>query len=177
MTYTFTRGGFISFQSRISSEPNYDNGYFFIDDQEKFKRSGDGSWITDTYEITPGTHTFRWSYSKDNKYSRHSDCLFVDNIIKEEKPTTADETYTFIYGQTCEVIAVPEENHFFVNLSAKAITVHLPVITQHNNCKLSPSVRGWVRKMSMSNMSLVTLGNKHLPAQRMMVAVLLSATI
>lgn len=64
-----------------------------------------------------------------------------------------------------------------VNLSAKAITVHLPVITQHNNSKLSPSVRGWVRKMSMSNMSLVTLGNKHLPAQRMMVAVLLSATI
>lgn len=43
MTYTFTRGGFISFQSRISSEPNYDNGYFYIDDQEKFKRSGDGS--------------------------------------------------------------------------------------------------------------------------------------
>lgn len=116
MTVTFTGNGTISFRSRTSSETNNDFGYFHIDDQEKFKRSGNGSWITDTYEITPGTHTFRWSYSKDYSVSSYSDCLFIDDIIiKEDLVTSSAETYQYTYGQTCEVVAVPEVNHFFVN--------------------------------------------------------------
>jgi hypothetical protein len=80
-TIFFEGGGTISFRARISSETNYDYGYFYIDDVQQFEISGDGGWIDYSYAVNAGYHTFRWTYKKDWKDDRNDDSFYVDNII------------------------------------------------------------------------------------------------
>lgn len=70
----------ISFYRKVSSESNYDYLRFYIDGAEQSKWAGTLDWSQQTYAITSGEHTFKWSYTKDGSVSTGSDCAWIDNI-------------------------------------------------------------------------------------------------
>lgn len=72
--------GEMRFQSRISSETNWDRGFFYIDDVKLLECSGEGGWEEHRYAITEGEHVFRWAYVKDASNDDGDDCFYVDDI-------------------------------------------------------------------------------------------------
>ncbi len=72
--------GRINFWFRVSSELNYDALVFSIDNVQKGKWSGFMDWQEVSYQTTPGTHTLRWAYIKDNSTSHGQDSAWLDNI-------------------------------------------------------------------------------------------------
>ena len=72
--------GKISFFGRISSEKNYDYGRFYIDGVQMGIYTGDSGWDEMTFAVTPGIHTYKWTYSKDSSLSDGDDCFYVDYI-------------------------------------------------------------------------------------------------
>ncbi len=71
----------ISFWYKVSSEANYDYLTFYIDNVQKDEWSGEVGWSRAAYAITAGTHTFKWTYSKDVSVVNGSDCGWVDFIV------------------------------------------------------------------------------------------------
>ena len=71
----------ISFYRRVSSETNYDFLRFYIDGVERSSWSGEQDWAQEVFSITPGEHTFKWSYTKDGSASENSDCAWIDAIM------------------------------------------------------------------------------------------------
>ena len=72
--------GEISFYKKVSSENNWDKLFFYIDNVEKGNWSGEVAWGQQSYPVTTGTHTFKWSYQKDGSVNSGSDCAWVDDI-------------------------------------------------------------------------------------------------
>ena len=72
--------GEISFFVKVSSESGYDKLHFYIDNQEKGDWSGNEGWSEQSYPVSAGTHTFKWSYTKDYSVSSGSDCAWLDDI-------------------------------------------------------------------------------------------------
>lgn len=75
----------IWFAWRTSSETEYDILRFYIDDIEKFSRSGVmASFSHFVYPggitFTPGVRTFKWVYSKDPGDFTGQDCAWIDSI-------------------------------------------------------------------------------------------------
>jgi len=68
----------VKFYWRVSSETNYDYLRFYIDGVEQAKISGSTSWAQKTYTVTSGSHTLKWSFTKDLFVSSGSDCGWVD---------------------------------------------------------------------------------------------------
>ena len=83
VTLNFRRDGYISFYSRISSESNYDYGYFYIDGNQQLAESGNGNWNNHIFDVTAGIHTFRWSYAKDGSVNNNEDRYYIDDIYIE----------------------------------------------------------------------------------------------
>lgn len=78
---TSTLPGTVSFYYNVSSENNYDKFYFYIDGTEIFNASGtSNSWTYFSQEVTPGTHTYKFSYKKDYSQSSGSDCAWIDEV-------------------------------------------------------------------------------------------------
>ena len=44
-------------------------------------QSGSIGWTQASFPVTPGTHTFKFSYQKDYSATGGSDCAWVDNIV------------------------------------------------------------------------------------------------
>lgn len=81
LNFTLSGEGSISFWAKVSSEENWDKGYFFIDGISKINGiSGVGSWTQYNYDLTSGEHTFVWKYSKDGSGYENDDCFYVDDI-------------------------------------------------------------------------------------------------
>jgi len=79
--YLVGENGTISFYYKISSQQNYDKLKFYIDNTVKAQWSGETDWTHVTYyNITPGEHTFKWSYIKSANTSSGSDCGWIDMI-------------------------------------------------------------------------------------------------
>jgi len=76
-------GEYISFFKKVSSESSYDYLRFYIDDVEQNKWSGELGWSQESFPVTPGPHTFKWSYTKDISVSTGSDCAWLDQIKVE----------------------------------------------------------------------------------------------
>lgn len=71
----------ISFARKVSSESDYDFLKFYIDNVEKGSWSGNQNWENVSYAVTPGTHTFKWTYKKDVSVAGGSDAGYIDDII------------------------------------------------------------------------------------------------
>lgn len=71
---------YISFFRKISSESYGDYGRFYIDDNQKNYWSGTYGWSEYTYYVSAGTHTFKWTYSKNENVNSGDDCFYIDNI-------------------------------------------------------------------------------------------------
>jgi hypothetical protein len=80
LTLPDCQSGQIAFYYRVSSENNWDFLRFFVDGVEKGKWSGSVAWTLATFNVTAGTHTFEWRYTKDGSQSSGSDCAWVDLI-------------------------------------------------------------------------------------------------
>jgi len=72
--------GEISFWRMVSSENNYDFLKFYIDDAELGSWSGNQSWALVSFPVSPGTHTFKWTYKKDISTTGGSDAAWIDDI-------------------------------------------------------------------------------------------------
>ncbi len=70
----------ISFWYKVSSEPNYDYLRFFIDGNQQIQWAGYEGWSQFVQSVSPGTHTFSWTYYKDGSVSDGDDAGYVDFI-------------------------------------------------------------------------------------------------
>ncbi len=74
----------IKFWKKISSEPDFDELTFYIDNTAMQSWSGSESWTHESFPVTAGNHTFKWIYSKDFGGITGADCAWIDYI---ELPT------------------------------------------------------------------------------------------
>jgi hypothetical protein len=77
---TNTGAGSGSFDVRVSSEPAWDFFEFLIDGTVVRRWSGDVPWESFTFNLSAGTHSFTWRYSKDPNFEAGLDGAFIDNI-------------------------------------------------------------------------------------------------
>ncbi|MBN3034529.1 MAG: hypothetical protein JW861_03020 [Bacteroidales bacterium] len=76
-----TASGNISFYRKVSSEAGYDFLRFYIDGLQQEQWSGTVAWGQVSYAVTPGYHTFQWTYIKDTYTVSGSDCAWIDYIV------------------------------------------------------------------------------------------------
>ena len=86
VTVNIPYDGIMSFFGKISSENNWDYGYFFIDGVQKGSYTGAGTWTERKFDITAGDHTFQWRYTKDGSVNSNDDCFYVDYITFYKQP-------------------------------------------------------------------------------------------
>ena len=128
-TVTYAEAGTVSFLGGCWGEgSSYDVCRFYIDNVEQFAAGNLQTWGTYTFPVAAGTHTFRWSYSKDSSVNPTGDCFYVDDVtftsgggsgIVGDYLTVHDATttnsYVPIYGlwvdayQKCEMIYPADE--------------------------------------------------------------------
>lgn len=75
-----TTDGQISFYKKICSEANKDKLTFYIDSQIAGTWSGEIDWSHEIFNVTAGTHTFKWIYMKDSSGSYGDDACWIDDI-------------------------------------------------------------------------------------------------
>ncbi len=100
VTLEASQGGAVSFYRKVSSEGTYDFLRFFIDNVEKDAWSGEEDWAEFSYNVSAGTHTFKWVYDKDQSVANGSDCGWVDYIIFP--PTASVNAQAGADGEICE---------------------------------------------------------------------------
>ncbi len=81
LTQLFQSAATITFNYRVSSEANFDFLDFYIDSTRQIHVSGTaGGWMSASFSVDAGEHTFTWIYEKDGSVSTGLDAGFVDNI-------------------------------------------------------------------------------------------------
>jgi len=88
LTMNVGANGQIKFARKVSSESGYDFLKFYVDTEEKGSWSGTVAWGNISYDVAPGSHTFKWEYVKDTSQTGGSDCAWLDDIIFP--PTTSN---------------------------------------------------------------------------------------
>ncbi len=108
---TVTGPGTLSFYWKVSSEADYDYLRFYIDSVEKNKISGNVDWQQKSYAISSGSHTLKWTYTKDYSLSGGSDAGWLDRVVSTvlECPDCSGNAVvlsnvTFSAGTTCECV-------------------------------------------------------------------------
>lgn len=103
---TFTADAELTFEYKVSSEPNYDCFTITYDGAEKVKESGDLGWKTYTLSAESGK-VLTLTYAKDSSGDKFKDCVYVRNFTAGEATVVtfhanggvgADYTQNF-YGQ------------------------------------------------------------------------------
>ncbi len=79
-TLPVAAAGNVSFWLNVSSESGLDLLRFYIDGVLKGTWSGPTPWTQASYAVANGTHTFRWTYSKNSSGSVGADAAWVDFI-------------------------------------------------------------------------------------------------
>jgi hypothetical protein len=80
VTVQVVASGDIKFWYRVSTEANYDYLRFYVDGTQVASWAGTVPWTQYTYPVGAGTHTFKWSYTKDQSVSTGEDAVWVDFI-------------------------------------------------------------------------------------------------
>lgn len=102
-------GGIISFRGKVSSENNFDWGWFFIDGTRKLNISGNVDQNC-TYEIAAGNHTLRWTYHKDGSVSNGDDEFFIDDIVIQEWSPASTNSVLVSNGDDVNLKVVPVDD-------------------------------------------------------------------
>ncbi len=96
--------GKMGFWVAVSSEANYDKFHFYIDGVEKGAAiSGVAAYAYKEFDVTEGTHTYKWAYQKDSSVNSNDDCAYVDDITLYRyeaplPPVVGATTYDFEDG-------------------------------------------------------------------------------
>jgi hypothetical protein len=107
VTQSDLRAGDISFYVRTSTEGGYDILSFDIDGVPQGNWSGDISWTKVSLPVTAGSHTFRWTYSKDGGYTVGSDAVWIDDITFPYQTCCVGTTGN-VDGDTMNVIDISD---------------------------------------------------------------------
>lgn len=95
ITVNLPQGGRIEFDYLVSSEGGWDYLRFYINGVEQFKDSGNNSTFKHfAKDLTPGTYTFKWQYSKDGSGSSYDDQAYIDNLSISGIETTITKYQT-----------------------------------------------------------------------------------
>ena len=70
----------LSFWRKVSSEFDYDFLYFYVDGVVRGSWSGEQDWEQFTYPVMAGSHTFTWTYEKDDVVSEGVDAAWIDDV-------------------------------------------------------------------------------------------------
>jgi hypothetical protein len=54
--------------------------FFAIDNEEQARWDGFSDWSEETFVVSSGLHTFKWTYSKDGNVSEGEDCAWIDFV-------------------------------------------------------------------------------------------------
>ncbi|MFH1378373.1 MAG: C10 family peptidase [Planctomycetota bacterium] len=118
---TFNGAGAISFYWKVSSEEDFDELCFYIDNTLMDSISGTVDWERREYTINEaGNHTLRWMYSKDYTQSDGMDCGWVDRVeLTHTIHATADSYGTISpsgdiivdYGSSVTFAIAPDANY------------------------------------------------------------------
>ena len=114
ITLTVYTPGEVSFYKKVSSEASYDKLIFYIDESEKGNWSGQIDWSLQTYPISTGNHTLRWTYHKDYSISSGNDCAWLDNIVFPPTHTITEVTESV--NSITDVYPNPNNGTFTVDL-------------------------------------------------------------
>ena len=95
VTVNIPADGEMSFFGKISSESNWDYGYFYIDGAQMGQYTGAGNWGERSFNITAGDHTFQWRYTKDGSVNSNDDCFYVDYITFYKRPEPAQPGWVY----------------------------------------------------------------------------------
>ncbi|MCR5610896.1 MAG: Ig-like domain-containing protein [Clostridiales bacterium] len=80
-TVSMKAGDKFSFKWKVSSEQDYDYLYFYVNNQQKSKISGETEWAEYTFTAqTDGDYTFKWTFKKDPYYDGVHDCGFLKDV-------------------------------------------------------------------------------------------------
>jgi hypothetical protein len=79
-TVNFGTAQVASFYWQVSSEANYDYLRFYVDGVQQNSISGTTSWAQVTANLSSGSHTLKWSYTKDGSVSSGTDQGWVDKL-------------------------------------------------------------------------------------------------
>lgn len=98
----------------------YDYLAFYIDGDMKGQWAGTSdNWSLQTYSVTAGTHTLKWSYVKDRSDTGGSDCAWIDDI---KLPTHANSTVSIhtdieVAENSMEIYPNPANDNAYINLN------------------------------------------------------------
>ena len=156
--FNILRDGKISFFRKVSSEAGYDRLLFYVDDLLVNEWSGQQDWENVSFDVTAGTHTFRWTYLKDGASSVGSDCAWIDNIVFPQVDTspliqpgaliinddTGNKNGQLDPGEKV-IITLPLENNGLtptVNAIAKLTCTSPYIMIDQSEVRLGTMVRG-----------------------------------
>ena len=80
MKVIYRQADSLRFYYKVSSENNYDNFSFRLNNTEVFKKSGETGWIRKAVGVPAGINKFEWIYKKDGSVAGGSDCAKIDLI-------------------------------------------------------------------------------------------------
>lgn len=80
-TVTLAAAGTARFWYKTDTESNYDFLRFRVDGVVTGEWSGVNNWTLATYSLAAGTHTLRWTYSKDVSASTTADAVWIDDVL------------------------------------------------------------------------------------------------
>ena len=98
----------------------YDYLAFYIDSEMKGQWAGTSdNWSLQTYSVTAGTHTLKWSYVKDQSQTGGSDCAWIDDI---KLPTHANSTVSIhtdieIAENSMDIYPNPASDNTYIKLN------------------------------------------------------------
>ena len=95
-TFTFIGDGSISFDAGCWGEGTtsfWDKCALYMNDELQFSAGASQGWQNVSIEVSAGTHTFRWEYTKDGSVDPTGDAFYVDNIVVDlgVLPPTVEE--------------------------------------------------------------------------------------
>ena len=103
-----------------SGETYYDYLAFYIDGEMKGQWAGTSdNWSLQTYPVTSGSHTFKWSYVKDVNTTGGSDCAWIDDV---KLPAHANSTVSIhtdieVAENTMDIYPNPASDNTYINLN------------------------------------------------------------
>ena len=70
----------LSYYRKVSSEADWDKFILYVDNTQMDEASGNSPWTYYSVDVSPGTHTFVFSYEKDYSQASGSDCAWIDDV-------------------------------------------------------------------------------------------------
>ena len=78
--------GMLNFWWKVSSEQFFDYLNFFIDGTQQASISGESDWRFESFDVSAGAHTLKWTYQKDSSVSSGLDAGWLDQILYTTNP-------------------------------------------------------------------------------------------